>query len=79
MTSYIFFHYITSILHQKMEKYKKIKKKKKKFFPKEYIYMYVYMWGKKETLLIVKKHIYFIINSFVFLEKLNFGSIQRPF
>ena len=44
MTSYIFFHYITSILHQKMEKYKKKKKKKKKkFFPKEYIYMYVYM------------------------------------
>lgn len=42
MTSYIFFHYLTSILHQKMEKYKKIKKKKK-FFPKENIYMYVYM------------------------------------
>lgn len=42
MTSYIFFHYITSILHQKMEKYKKIKKKKE-IFLKEYIYMYVYM------------------------------------
>lgn len=40
MTSYIFFHYITSILHQKMEKYKKIKKKKKEIFSKR-VYLYV--------------------------------------
>lgn len=42
MTSYIFFHYLTSILHQKMEKYKKIKKikKKKEIFSKR-VYLYV--------------------------------------
>lgn len=43
MTSYIFFHYLTSILHQKMEKYKKIKKKKETFSKREYLYVCIHV------------------------------------
>lgn len=54
MTSYIFFHYITSILHQKMEKYKKIKKKKRNFSKRVYLYVCIHV-GKIRNFINSKK------------------------
>lgn len=54
MTSYIFFHYLTSILHQKMEKYKNIKKKKEIFSKREYLYVCIHV-GKIRNFINSKK------------------------